>query len=88
MEKIIVFAIIITLLFFVLKYVEGQYLDTEKRPLKYLLRDATIVFVSSLAVLFLTTHFDSHVNDFLAIITGVKNAIPEKAQIFTGEPEF
>ena len=88
MEKIIAFAIAITVLFFALKWVENRYLDTEPRPFKYLLRDATIVFVASLSILFLTTHFDSHVNDFLAMLTGVKDVIPEKAQIFTGEPEF
>jgi hypothetical protein len=88
MEKIILFAIAITVIFFVLKFVESRYLDTEERPFKYLLRDATIVFVSSLAILFLTTQYETHVNDFIGMITGVKMAIPEKAQIFTGEPEF
>jgi hypothetical protein len=90
MEKIILYAIVITILFFILKYVESRYLDKEERGFKYLLRDATIVFISSLSILFLTTNYDSYVQDFLSVLMGKGNTMKasEKAVIFTGEPEF
>lgn len=89
MEKPILFAILITVSFFVLKYLESQYLDKDPRPFKYLVRDATLVFVASVGVLLLGSTFDTHVQEFLLFLTGAaKNAVPEKALIFTGEPEF
>lgn len=88
MEKVILFAILITVVFFVLKFLESKYLGKEERPLKYLLRDATIVFVASLGILFLAFNFDHHVQDFMSVLTGVSTTVPEKAAIFTGEPEF
>ena len=89
MEKPILFAVAITVLFFVLKYVESRYLDKDDRPFKFLVRDATIVFVSSVGVLLVTIYFESYVQDFITFLTGVaKDVSPEKAIIFTGEPEF
>jgi len=89
MEKQILFASVITVLFFVLKYAESRYLEKDERPFKYLVRDATIVFLSSVGVLFTASYFDTHVQDFLVFLTGTgKTTTPEKAQIFTGEPEF
>jgi len=89
MEKQILFAAVITVLFFVFKYAESRYLDKDERPFKYLVRDATIVFLSSAGVLITASFFDAHVQDFIVFLTGTgKTTTPEKALIFTGEPEF
>jgi heme/copper-type cytochrome/quinol oxidase subunit 3 len=87
MEKALLFSIMITVLFLAFKFAEGYYLEKEERPLKFVLRDAIMVFLSSLTVLFAMSHFEGYIQDFIHMLTGVNKA-PEKALIFTGEPEF
>jgi len=89
MEKVVALAILISLLFLVAKWLEGRFLDWEpERPLKHLIRDSGIALVASLAVIYASTYFNGYIQDFLSILTGVRKLVPEKAQIFTGEPEF
>ena len=89
MEKAILFAAVITVLFVVLKGVEAKYLNSgEDRPMKLLVRDAVIVFATSLGVLYVSMHYDAQVQDMLSFITGNTKTIAEKAMIFTGEPDF
>ena len=88
MEKAILFAAIIMVLYVVLKVLEGKYLDNEPRPLKLLVRDAVIVFITSLSVLYVSMHYDSQVQEMLSFLTGNVKTVTEKAMIFTGDPEF
>ena len=50
MEKLLVIALIITVIFFVIKVLEMKYLSKEMKPLKYTIRDTFFVFISSFAV--------------------------------------
>jgi hypothetical protein len=89
MEKVVVLAIAIALLFLLAKAAEGRFLEWEpQRALKHWLRDAIIALLSAIAVIYANTYFQDSIQDFLSILTGVRKLIPEKAQIFTGEPEF
>jgi hypothetical protein len=49
MEQIFLFAIFATLLFVFLKLIEMKYLEEEIKPLKYIVRDAVMVFTSAFA---------------------------------------
>jgi hypothetical protein len=89
MEKAILFAVAITILFVVVKLLEEKYLGgDEPRPMKLVVRDAVIVFVASLAVLYVSMYYDSYVQEMLSFLTGNVQSVREKAMIFTGEPEF
>jgi hypothetical protein len=83
------FAVTLSLLFLLAKYAEGRWINWEKdRPWKHLLRDALLVMALSAGVFYASVHYDSYLQDFFGTITGVKKLIPDKAQIFTGDPEF
>jgi hypothetical protein len=88
MEKIFILAFTITILFSVLKFLEMKYLDKDIKALKFFVRDAFIVFVSSFAAAFVLLQYDHLINDFFAVVTDSKVLTPESTQVFTGEPGF
>lgn len=46
MNNIFLFAGIIAIIFFIIKFVEMRAIDKESKPLKLLIRDALVVYVS------------------------------------------
>lgn len=88
MEKVFVISILVTVLFCIVKFIEMKYLDKETKPLKVVVRDAIIVFVSSIAATFSFFHLEHSINDFLNIITETKTLNTNATQIFTDEPGF
>ena len=65
-----------------------KYLEEEIKPLKYMVRDAVIVFASAIAAAVLRFYIKGSLIDFLNVVT--ENKIPnlDATQIFTGEPGF
>lgn len=59
------------------------------KPLKFLIRDALIVFISSMLSTYIYFHVDTNITNLLHILTETKT-IPEvgASEIFTGEPDF
>ena len=47
MEKIIFFSLVVTVLFLIFKIIEMKYIEKEWAPVKILVRDVVMVFVSS-----------------------------------------
>jgi len=89
MEKFILFAVTVSLLFLLVKYAEGRWIEWERgRPWKHLLRDGLLVMMLSAGAFYVSSHYDGYFQDFFGLLTGVQKLIPDKAQIFTGEPEF
>jgi hypothetical protein len=46
MENIFIIAAFIALLFLVAKFIEMRFVDKENKPVKFLIRDALLVYVS------------------------------------------
>jgi hypothetical protein len=88
MENLFLFAIFTTILFVLLKLVEMKYLEKEFKPLKYIVRDAVIVFSSSLAAAYGFFYTKGSIDDFLNIVTENKTLNMEATQIFTDTPGF
>jgi hypothetical protein len=88
MEKVLIFAISITLAFGVFKFIEMKYIEDEIKPLKYFVRDAIMVFASSFVVSYLLLHYDKNITDLFSVVTDQKIFQPENTMVFTGEPEF
>ena len=88
MEKILIFAISITILFCVLKFMEMKYIDKEIKPLKFFIRDAIIVFTSSFLCVYVLLQYDKNITDLFAVVTDTKVFSPDTTTIFTGEPGF
>lgn len=88
MEKLLVFALVITTVFSVFKILEMKYLEKDMKPLKFVIRDAVIVFISSFATLTVNSMFGGNVQDFMNVLTDTKTLDAASTQVFTGEPGF
>jgi hypothetical protein len=49
MPNIFVVAGVISVIFFVVKFIEMRFVDKESKPLKFLIRDSLLVYVSVIA---------------------------------------
>jgi len=88
MENLFLIAVVSTLLFLIIKFVEMKYLDEEMKPMKVIVRDAVIVFVSSIVASYGFVYSNSSINDFLNVITENKTMNMDSTQIFTDNPGF
>ena len=88
MEKILIFAISITVLFCVFKFIEMKYIDKEIKPLKYFIRDAIMVFSSAFVCIYVLLQYDKNITDLFSVVTDSKVFSPDTTTIFTGEPGF
>jgi hypothetical protein len=90
MKNLFVVPVITTVLFCISKFIEMKYIDKELKPLKFIIRDAIIVFVSSLTACYLFFNMNLTLDDFMNVITETKGGIGlgKPAEIFTDTPTF
>tara|TARA_Y100000361_G_scaffold51681_1_gene45206 strand:- start:61 stop:327 length:267 start_codon:yes stop_codon:yes gene_type:complete len=88
MERALILAFLITLLFFVSKIIEMKYISKEWKPLKIVIRDSVIVFISGFISIVLFFMSNGDVTDFFNVITENKTLKPSATEVFTGEPGF
>ena len=88
MEKLILISLFITFLFCIVKILEMKYLEKEWKPLKHIIRDAAIVFASSMAGLFVFFNLNGSMTDFFHLVTDKKTINTAATQIFTDDPGF
>ena len=88
MEQFLIPAIITTALFSFLKFIEMKYLDKQIKPLKLLIRDAFMVFVSTLVGVYAFSLFGGSVQEFFNIVTESKTLNAAATQVFTDVPGF
>ena len=65
-----------------------KYLEKEMKPLKYLVRDAIIIFSSSLGGAFAAFYMRGSFTDFVNVVTENKVLDTSTTQIFTDAPGF
>ena len=88
MEKVLIIAGSITLVFCILKFIEMKYLDDEMKPLKSFVRDAIMVFTSSFVSAYVLLSYDKSITDLFSVITNTPVFVPDTTTVFTGEPGF
>jgi hypothetical protein len=88
MENLLLFAIFTTVLFVLLKMGETKYLEAELKPLKFIVRDALIVFASAFGAALGFFYLKGSFADFLNVVTENKVLNTEATQIFTDMPGF
>ena len=88
MDKVFIIAIFTTLLFSIIKFIEMRYLDKEKKPLKIIVRDTIIVFLSSVVATLSFFYLENYISDFFNIVTETKTLNTNATQIFTDAPGF
>ena len=89
MEKILLIAVLVTAFYCLAKFIEIRFIEKETKPLKFLVRDAVIVFVSGVVAAFICFNMDSKLLDFMNVMTDTKTApVGGAAEIFTDAPGF
>ena len=79
MENIFIIAAVISIIFFIAKFLEMRFLDKEPKPLKLLVRDSLLVYFSVICGYFVLEQIKPAINS-----GGSGIAIP----VFTDNPEF
>lgn len=88
MEKVIILAVLTTLVFGIFRVLEMKYIDKQWMPMKYVVRDIVMVFIASLVGS--TVYFSMEVSllEFFSVVTDNTQIAPISTQIFTDEPGF
>jgi cytochrome bd-type quinol oxidase subunit 2 len=88
MEKILLLAISISVLFLIIKLVMMKYVEKDTKPLKFLVRDAFVVFASSFLPIFVFFQMSGTFNTLFGIGGGGGGDNLPQTQIFTDTPGF
>jgi hypothetical protein len=80
MDNIFMFALIISIVFFIVKFVEMRYVDSEPKPLKLLVRDTLVVYFSVIFGNFILEQVEPMLNN------GAE--ISKITPVFTDNPGF
>lgn len=78
MENIFLIAGIVSVIFLIAKFIEMRFIEKENKPLKFLIRDSLIVYISVISGFFIINQVDP-------IIEGAKISSPV---VFTDHPSF
>ena len=79
MDNIFIVAAIVSIIFVIAKFIEMRFIDKESKPLKLLIRDALLVYISVIIGYFILGQLKPMIQDGGAI---------SAPQVFTGNPEF
>lgn len=79
MDNIFLVAGIIAVIFFIVKFLEMRYVDNEPKPLKFLIRDALVVYVSVVIGCFIIEQLNPLINGTIDSVTPL---------VFTDNPPF
>lgn len=80
MDNIFFIAGIISVIFFIAKFLEMRYIDEESKPLKILVRDTLLVYVSVITGSFIVDQLNPVLNE--------PNALTSVPLAFTDNPPF
>lgn len=79
MDNIFLIAGIIAVIFFIGKFLEMRYVDDEVKPLKTLIKDSLLVYLSVVSGVFILEQLDPIINEI---------ETPTIQQVFTDNPPF
>jgi uncharacterized membrane protein len=88
METIFIISGIIAVIFSIFKVFEIKYIEKRLPPIKNIIRDSGIAFISVCIGLFGYIQFNGSVSDLLNIITDNKSMNLNATQVFTDDPGF
>jgi hypothetical protein len=80
MDSIFVVAAVVSIVFFILKFVEMRFVDNESKPLKLLIRDTLLVYFSVISGYFI-------MEQLKPVLETASESI-SAPQVFTDNPEF
>lgn len=88
MENIILLSLFVLVFFVIFRVIEMKFIEKEWKPLKIMVRESFIVFISGCLGGFLFFFMNTSVQDFFNIITENNVLDVNGTQIFTDKPDF
>lgn len=88
MEKVLLFAIVVTILFGLMKFAEMKFIEEEMKPLKDIVRDVVMVFGASILGGYAFLLNSDSIDELFSVILNTKKLAADTTQVFTGNPEF
>lgn len=79
MQNIFIIALVVSIIFFILKFIEMRWVDKESKPLKVIVKETIVVYFSVLSGIFVLNQLQQ--------VIDVGN-VPQKPLVFTTEPNF
>jgi hypothetical protein len=79
MDNIFVIAAIVSVIFIIAKFIEMRFIEKESKPLKLLIRDALLVYVSVVMGYFILGQLKPIIQDGGTVVA---------PPVFTGNPDF
>lgn len=79
MKNIFIIAAIISVIFFIVKFIEMRFIEKENKPLKLLIRDTLLVYFSVVMSNFILEQLDNSINN---------NDVSKVTPVFTDNPGF
>ena len=77
MESIFVISAVISIFFFIAKFIEMRFIEKENKPMKYLIRDCLWVYISSVLSFFIIKQLNP-----------ILHSSTDSTPVFTDNPEF
>jgi hypothetical protein len=96
--NVLIIPVVTSALFLASKIAEMKFIDKDIKPLKVILRDTLIVFISSLTATYILFNFSEYIQEFMNVVTDSKinpvsvfgggGAGVTSTEIFTDTPNF
>jgi|UniRef100_A0A6C0C2T7 hypothetical protein len=88
MEKEFAFSLIIVLLYSLMKFAEMKFIEKEMKPIKVLIRDSFLVFVSSFVGSYLFINHYQTFSNFFSVVTETNMLDMTDTKVYTDKPTF
>jgi len=79
MDNIFLIAALVSIIFFISKFLEMRYVDNEPKPLKLLIRDTLVVYISVVLGYYIVGQLEPVIHE---------SSVPTSPAAFTDNPPF
>jgi len=88
--NVLMISTIVSILFVLIKFIEMKFVDKQLKPLKFIIRDAVVVFLCTTVGVFSVLNMKDTISNFFNVVTDNKIAdvTSGNTQIFTDTPGF
>jgi hypothetical protein len=84
MEDILSISFFISVVYFIIRFIEMNFIEKEQKPMKLIFKDTAFVFIAvNLGNFLISQIFGAN-----SLIGGGDNIVNKAVDAFTGEPEF
>lgn len=88
MEKEFAFALMCTVMYGIMRFLEMKYIEMEWKPIKLVVRDLLMVFISAMFSAYVFVNYHQSFSNFFSVMTDTAMMDSSNMKVYTGEPGF